>query len=611
MLKNKIRYITLAVACLSLPVAAQVPATFTASIEQAILQNPEVRLRYQSLEAAKSEQKAAEGGWLPKVDLQASAGKERYDSPTTGQALTFSHPSASVQIRQLLFDGFATSSEIRRLGHRQQAAYYELRDATNQIAQEAARAYIDVLRYRDLVDLAKTNYAAHAELHAQLTSRVNSGVGRRVDLEQSAGRLALAESNWLTEASNLHDVSARYQRLVGDVPSPSLGAIPELKEFLPARDKFMLEAIKENPAFLGAISTIRANRADADVRRANNYPTLEFRANDSVERNQLGTSGTFRDSNVQVVLNYNLFRGGADTARIRQQESQVNAAYELRDKACRDIRQTAQIAYNDVSRLNTQLGFLSQHELSTSKARDAYRQQFDIGQRSLLDLLDTENELFEARRSLTNGEYDLQLAKVRVLSSASRLLGALKLSPLQREVNVQRGDVAEDDSLLHCSTELPPVLTLDKESLPKPVFSMKDVTLPTIPDQKAPVAKAAQPAECGKAPDMVQQWVAAWNNKDWSAMSAFYGDSFTPPQGMTRSAWSDMRKTRVSKPGTMQVALKNMQTTQCDGKTAQIAFVQQYDSADYHDVVDKLLTLELGKDGWKIARETVTKGKTN
>jgi len=610
LLKNKIRYITLAVAGLSLPVMAQVPATFNASIEQAILQNPEVRLRFQSLEASKSEQRAAEGGWLPRVDLQASGGKERYDSPTTGQALTFSHPSASLQIRQLIFDGFATSSEIRRLGHRQQAAYYELRDATNQIALEAGRAYIDVLRYRDLVELAKVNYAAHAELHAQLTSRVNSGVGRRVDLEQSAGRLALAESNWLTEASNLHDVSARYQRLVGDIPAASLGAVPELKQLLPAREKFMLEAIKENPAFLGAISTIRANRADADVRRANNYPTLEFRASDSVERNQLGTSGTFRDSAVQVVLNYNLFRGGADTARIRQQESQVNAAYELRDKACRDIRQTAQIAYNDVSRLTTQLGFLSQHELSTSKARDAYRQQFDIGQRSLLDLLDTENELFEARRSLTNGEYDLQLAKVRVLSSASRLLSALKLSPLQSEAPTQGGDIAEDDSLLRCSTELPPVLTLDKDSLPKPAFSMKDVTLPPIPDQKTP-AKATPSADCLKAQETVNQWLGAWNQKDWTAMSAFYGDSFVPPQGVTRSAWSDMRKTRVSKPGAMQVTLKNLQTPQCDGKTAQVSFVQHYDSTDYHDVVEKVLSLELGKEGWKIVREAVTKGKTS
>ena len=128
-------------------------------------------------------------------------------------------------------------------------------------------------------------------------------------------------------------------------------------------------------------------------------------------------------------MNYNLYNGGADSARVNQYVAKLNAAYDLRDKACRDVRQTAQIAYNDVGRLTQQLIFLGQHELSTAKAREAYRQQFDIGQRSLLDLLDTENELYQARRALTNAEHDLRLAKFRVLSASGTLLGALGTSP--------------------------------------------------------------------------------------------------------------------------------------------------------------------------------------
>ena len=382
---------------------AQASGNLKDAVERAVLQNPEVKFRYQNLEAARSEQDVAKGGWRPRVDLEAALGRESISTPTISSR-TYTGSTTSIQLRQMLFDGYATSSEVRRLGHSRQVAYYELLSASDQIALETVRAYLDVQRYREALALARDNYATHVDVQKRLASRVSAGVGRRVDLEQASGRMALAESNWLTEASNLHDVSARYQRLTGDMPAQNLATTPTLDKFLPARERLLADSITNNPEFLGAVSTIRAYRADADVRRAANYPTLELRARQSLERNQSGISGKYRDAAIELVLNYNLYRGGADTARISQYVSRLNAAYELRDKACRDIRQTTQIAYNDVGRLEQQIIFLAQHELSTAKAREAYRQQFDIGQRSLLDLLDTENELYQARRALSNAE---------------------------------------------------------------------------------------------------------------------------------------------------------------------------------------------------------------
>ena len=115
-------------------------------------------------------------------------------------------------------------------------------------------------------------------------------------------------------------------------------------------------------------------------------------------------------------------------ARARQYADQVNVAKDLRDKACRDVRQTVAIAYNDTRKLTEQLTYLDQHQLSTEKARDAYRKQFDIGQRTLLDLLDTENELFQAKRAYTNADYDLLIAQVRTQAGFGNLLATLDLS---------------------------------------------------------------------------------------------------------------------------------------------------------------------------------------
>jgi adhesin transport system outer membrane protein len=161
---------------------------------------------------------------LPRIDLEVAGGTYETKNPALAAALGYSGNRATLQLRQTLFDGFATLHETRRLSYAQQAAYYELLSASNQTALDASRAYLDVLRFRELVQLAADNFTTHQEVHDRLSQKVTAGVGRKVDLEQAAGRLSLAESNWITEVSNLHDVSARYQRLVGEVPAPDLAA---------------------------------------------------------------------------------------------------------------------------------------------------------------------------------------------------------------------------------------------------------------------------------------------------------------------------------------------------------------------------------------------------
>ena len=133
------------------------------------------------------------------------------------------------------------------------------------------------------------------------------------------------------------------------------------------------------------------------------------------------------DVTAGVVLNWNLFAGGADQARVRQQTNLLNQAADQRDRACRDARQNAGIAYNDVVKLEEQLRALDRNVLAIEKARDAYRQQFDIGQRSLLDLLNSENELYTARRSYANADFDRLFAQARVLAAMQQLTQRLGL----------------------------------------------------------------------------------------------------------------------------------------------------------------------------------------
>jgi adhesin transport system outer membrane protein len=574
------------------------------SVERAILKNPEVGFRHQNFLAMTGEQDAAKGGWFPKIDLSMDGGKKNTLSPGGASSNSYNNSKTTLELRQMLFDGHSTDLNVRRLGHSRLALYYELLSASDQIALGTVIAYIDVIRYRGLVSLALDNYTNHAEVHARIEDRVKAGVGRRVDLEQAAGRKALAESNWAIEVSNLRDVSIRYQRLVGEAPADPLQPPPNLTKSLTSRDNFVKNTVHNNPDFLSAVSTVRAYRAEAKLRESPNYPTLEFVANQSMERNRLGVSGDFRDSAVQLVLNYNLYRGGSDSARIRQYAAKLNSGFYLRDKACRDVRQTALIALNDVIKLEEQIGLLTQHEVATAKAREAYRQQFEIGQRSLLDLLDTENELFQARRSLTNAEEDFQLANARVLAINGSLLPTLQLRPIQSSVPpLTAGTEANDDELVCDTVEAAPIV-FEKVALPLVRAPLIPVAPPVTPPP------APEKTICQSITPAVEKWISAWSKKDINGYFAFYSDAFVPAQNLKRAQWEALRKKLVGKQGSISIAAKNITPTQCDSKTSQVSFTQEYGSDDYRDSIQKTLSMEYVNGQWKILSETVTNGRT-
>jgi len=595
---------------------AQSPTTLKDAIERAVLQNPEVKARFHNLEAAQQDHKAGQGAWLPRIDLEAATGTYQLTTPSVPSGTNYPSNRTTLQLKQTIFDGFATLNEVRRLSYSEQTAYFELMSASNQTGLETARAYIDVLRFRELVNLAAENFTTHQEVHDRISQKVAAGVGRRVDLEQASGRLSLAESNWLTEVSNLHDVSARYQRLVGDIPAETLSPLDPLDEFLPIGTEFLTEATRKNPDFLAAVATIRSYRADSKVRRSALYPTVELRAKQSFETNQSGVNGDYKSSSLEMVLNYNLFKGGSDVARVKQYVAKLESAYDLRDKACRDIWQTGQIAFNDSIRLVSQLKLLSQHELATSKARQAYQQQFEIGQRSLLDLLDTENELYNARRSLVMGENDLHLAEIRVLATSGSLLSALKLQTLANTAPDASGGTEEDDDLMRCSTRILPSLTLNRtfDSRPAALPAEPAKPLPVVPLPKVPepptTAPQVEPSACTEVPATVDTWLKAWNNKDFSAYLGTYAENFQAAKGLSRGDWEQLRKKRINKPGSIQTAVSQVNPVSCDAKTAEVAFTQSYGSVDYKDQVEKTLSLERVQGVWKIVRETVTKGRT-
>ncbi|WP_103035836.1 TolC family outer membrane protein [Castellaniella caeni] len=432
--------------------------TLPQAVESAVLHNPEIAAQFHNFQSSLEGQKVGRGRLLPEVNLQGWTGREYRGAASDGPSTDWTRTGYSLSLRQLLFDGFSTINDVRQLGFEKLADYYTLKATVDSLAQQATQAYLDVQRYREQVRLAEQNYKLHTDIFKQISERSQSGVGRGVDEVQAQARLALAQTNLMTANGNLNDVTQRYQRLTGTVPPETMAAAPNTDALLPNNPDNFTDSVRVNPTVLSKQALVQAAERGKASAKGHFAPTVELRAATGRDRSDppyINDEST-QSSNVQLMATFNLFRGGADSARVRQTAAQTYAARDVRDYTCRNVQQELAIAWNNVVRLRAQMPFLQAHERDISQVRVAYLQQFKIGQRTLLDLLDTENELFDARQALTNGAYDLRNAEYQWLALAHKLLPALSLADPYADQPDEASKLQFPDEILKaCVTPLP------------------------------------------------------------------------------------------------------------------------------------------------------------
>jgi adhesin transport system outer membrane protein len=325
----------------------------------------------------------------------------------------------------------------------------------------------------------------------------------------------------------------------------------------------------------------------------------------------------------EVLLTWNLFDGFGDQARERQFAEQVNAAKDQRDKACRDTRQTLLIAYNDLGKLTEQMQYLSLHESATAKALTAYRLQFSIGQRTLLSLLDTGNELFQARRAVANARHDLHFAYARTQAGVGNLLHALELTSLEAE---PPAIAAGSDGPSECPPQTVGTFVSNKEALiaraalmlaqAAPV-GVRAATIPiVVPAVSAALSALVAPQRAvtekvgvAAVKEALEAWRSAWAELNVGAYLDAYSPGFVPARGVSRAAWEANRRSTLGRANDVSINFEDVAVQLQDDGHATATFRQVYRSASYRDQITKSMRWErLGKR-WLIVGETASESR--
>ena len=400
----------------------------------ALKTNPRL-LATESMRLATEQQvSAAKAGYLPTVDVSAAYGREASKSPTTivlkpDDYTNLGRRESSVRINQNIFRGFFDENNILRSRHRLRSSAYQVQQEVQNIGLEAVEKYLEVLRISIVERLAQRNLDVHERIFTMIKKRSDKGLSRKADLEQARGRTSSAKARLFAEQGRLKDARTEYIQVVGRDPVALTAPPPLPQGALPSSEEIAVElAEKRNPALKAARAEVDAAVSRYKTAKSVNYPNFDFELSAKANYNVDGVRGNDKDYAALLRMNFNLFNGGGDKARIRETAHLLQQSYEIRNRTHRQVVEDMRLAWNALLTAQLRIDDLKSHKDSAWETVLAYRKQFQLGQRTLLDLLDAENEWFLSSVAYTNDKFNEFFAQYRILHSMGYLVQALRIA---------------------------------------------------------------------------------------------------------------------------------------------------------------------------------------
>jgi outer membrane protein, adhesin transport system len=390
--------------------------------------NPEVGVTVRDRRAIDYELRQARALYYPQLDVRLDAGIEFAENETTdldghdGGKWEYERRDAQVTLQQRIFDGWETDSEVERQKQRIVSAGYRVQDQGQVSALDATQVYLDVLRHTERVANAEENVRAHEDTLGLVQRRAELGGGNVADVRQAEARLATARTNLVEIQGDLRAARATFLRVIGVEPQDLEAVTLDNSMIAATEDESVARGLASNPKVLLAQADVRVSDAEIDKEAAPLYPRLDLEVIAGQNRHNNGREDTITNATFLLVGRYNLYRGGADLARVREFKWRKAEAQERLRVSEREVAEDVRLSWNERDTQRNSVATLTDQVEANQNTRDVYAQQFDIGQRSLLDLLDATNELFLSKNDLITAQYEETFANYRILASQGELV---------------------------------------------------------------------------------------------------------------------------------------------------------------------------------------------
>jgi adhesin transport system outer membrane protein len=424
--------------------------TLSDAISSGVMTNPEYGVVAATRRATDEELEQAKALYLPSIDFNGDTGYEYTRDTNTEGGIdgdddeTLYRYQYGLTLTQMLFDGWATKYENERQKHRIQSSAHRVRETAELVGLAIVESFLEVARQRELLGITRDNVAEHIAIMDLIQEGVEAGRSTQADMEQIKARLASAKAQESTVRQQLRIAESNFRREVGDDPRDLVLPTIPLNSLAANVEEEVKSALSQSPTLDIFESDVQVAYAEYKGTGSTLYPELDLQLSGSQGNNLGGVEGLDRSASALLVANWNLYRGGGDVARVREFTHRYQVAKERRADTSRavedDVRQTWARMLSAGERARE---FAAQAAANAQVVR-AYKDQFGLDRRTLLDVLDSQNELFVSRTNAINSEFLEMFSVFRLLGLKGQLLPTLGVAYPRESTTIDTPDYIVD-----------------------------------------------------------------------------------------------------------------------------------------------------------------------
>jgi len=403
--------------------------TLDEAIVSAIKGDPNLMVKIDQIKVSDVEINQGKSAFMPIVDVFSAIGLQKKNNSTTrlnkNSDVWIERKDFSATVKQNLFAGFNSYETLKRNDLSKKIKINDLLVDTNEFVLSVVSAYLNVIAKNKLYKISKINLKTHKDTHIQIQAMYKNGLSSETDFFQMNARLSKA--HLLLDGAEQQLSEAKYKlKLITHQKANDL-ELPN--EILIDFDNVnqTLGHINEHPTVKA--SEQRIDRSNAELRMALSalYPSLDFELSYVRTRNADGEYTYDENSKATLKANYNLFRGGADIATIKVATSDVEINKQLKETDKRKLILNVKKAWHNYESLLFQTIYLKKYLESNVANYQSTRKQFDIGQNTLLDLLQAANELHSSKTRFIEHEFSFYASKFKLKSTLSSIVDLEKI----------------------------------------------------------------------------------------------------------------------------------------------------------------------------------------
>lgn len=427
-------------------------SSLEAALARAFATNPDIQAQRGQVRASSEGIAQARAAGLPQVSATAYAGVQATRSilrgtPTnTTDGATLGPRGVALIATQSIFDGGRTQNAVIQAQRLTEGQRQQLRAVEQSILLDVATSYVAVLTGYALVDVQRRNIGFLASTLSNARTRLASGVATPTDVAQAEARLSRGQADLSAAEADLQIARDRFARLVGAPAAVQLRPVRPLTALLPqSRETARDLAGTGNPAVLAAMEQVRA--ADAAVRVAQGQLLPQVSVQGVLARDMDTDTSTRRVDSAQMVgrLTVPLYAGGGPEAQVRQAQELLGAARLQLDSARLQARSAAYAGYTAYLSAGATIRAATTESKAAEVSVDGMQKQVEAGVRTLVELLNAQQDLTIARGRLIQAQGDRIIATFTILAATGRLeparLGIASLVPAGQPVAPPRSDL--------------------------------------------------------------------------------------------------------------------------------------------------------------------------